>query len=105
METFGPVRSLRVLAATLSGEVEALAVLATDARRAASALVTLEPERPFRPHLTVARARSAQGDRLLGRCQAALGQALEVREVALIRSETQATGAVHTELARWTLPV
>ena len=107
VETFGPSRSPKVLATTLSGEVEALRALVTDARRAANAMVTLEPERPFRPHLTVARARSAHGDRMLGRCRTALDHALDggfvLREVALMQSETRATGAVHSELARWTL--
>jgi 2'-5' RNA ligase len=108
VETFGPSRSPRVLAATLAGEVEALQALIVDARRAAEALVQLEPERPFRPHLTVARARSTHGDLLLGRCRAALGHALDgafvLRDVALMRSDTLATGAVHTELERWALP-
>ncbi len=108
VETFGPPRSPRVLAATLAGEVEALQALATDARRAVETLVQLEPERPFRPHLTVARARSAHGDVLLGRCRAALGHALDggfvLRDVALVRSETLSTGAVHAELERWALP-
>ena len=107
VETFGPARSPRVLATTLSGDVEGLHGLVLDARRAAEPTVQLEPERPFRPHLTVARARSAHGDLLLGRCRTALAQGLRgafvLREVALMRSETLATGAVHTELERWTL--
>ena len=107
METFGPARSPRVLATTLTGDVAALQALVGDARRAAAPLVQLEPERPFRPHLTVARARSAQGDRLLGRCRSALAQGLrgtfDLREVALFESKTMASGAVHTELQRWTL--
>ena len=70
-------------------------------------LVPLEAERPFRPHLTVARARSAHGDLLLGRCRTALARGLEgefvLREVALMKSDTLPGGAVHTALARWTL--
>lgn len=107
-ETFGPPRSPRVLATTLSGDVEALHALVIDARRAAEAMVQLEPERPFRPHLTVARARSAHGDPLLGRCRSALAQGLRgefvLGDVALMKSDTLTTGAVHTELERWTLP-
>lgn len=107
VETFGPPRAPRVLAVSLAGDVERLQALVDAARRAASALVPLDPERPFRPHLTVARARSAQGDLLLGRCRTALGHALDgafvLRDVALMRSETLPTGAVHTALARWTL--
>lgn len=107
VETFGPPRSPRVLAVTLAGEVEGLQALVGDARQAASPLVPLEPDRPFRPHLTVARARSDHGDFLLGRCRTALVRGLEggfiLREVSLNRSETLASGAVHTELERWTL--
>jgi 2'-5' RNA ligase len=108
METFGPSRSPRVLATALTGDVAALQGLVSDARHAAEPLVPLEPERPFRPHLTVARSGSARGDVLLGRCRSALTKGLEgrfvLREVALFKSETLPTGAVHTALARWTLP-
>ena len=108
VETFGPSRSPRVLATTLGGDVEALHALVTDARRAAETVVPLEPARPYRPHLTVARARSAHGDKLLGRCRTALVHALDGRfvlhEVALMKSDTLASGAVHTTLARWALP-
>ncbi|HVP60110.1 MAG TPA: RNA 2',3'-cyclic phosphodiesterase [Myxococcaceae bacterium] len=108
VETFGPARSPRVLATTLGGDLVALHALIIDARQAAEPLVELEPERPFHPHLTVARARSARGDLLLGRCRMALGHALDggfvLRDVALVRSDTLATGAVHTEFERWTLP-
>lgn len=107
METFGPSRTPRVLATALAGEVEGLRSLVADARQVVQALVPLEPERPFRPHLTVARARSARGDPLLGRCRTALGARLEgsfrLEDVALVRSETFATGAVHTILERWQL--
>ena len=107
-ETFGPTRSPRVLATTLEGDIEELHALVTDARRAVEPMVALEPERPFHPHLTVARARSSHGDVLLGRCRSALAQGLEgrfvLREVALMKSDTLAGGAVHTTLARWALP-
>src|SRR5262249_14735757 len=108
METFGPSSSPHVLATTLTGDVRGLQDLVVDARRAAEPLVALEPERQFRPHLTVARSRSARGDVLLGRCRSALTGGLEgtfvLREVALFKSETLPRGAVHTALARWTLP-
>lgn len=107
VETFGPTRSPRVLATTLVGDVGELHALVTDARHTAEPLVPLEAERPFRPHLTVARARSTHGDLLLGRCRSALARGLEgafvLREVALMRSDTLPGGAVHTALARWTL--
>jgi 2'-5' RNA ligase len=107
VETFGPTRSPKVLATTLAGDLEELHALVTDARNAAEPLVPVEAERPFRPHLTVARARSTHGDLLLGRCRSALARGLEgafvLREVALMKSDTLPGGAVHTALARWTL--
>ena len=107
VETFGPTRSPRVLATTLEGDVDGLHRLVTDARQAAEPLVPLEAERPFRPHLTVARSRSAHGDIILGRCRSALAAGLEggfvLRDIALVKSDTLASGAVHTELARWSL--
>jgi len=107
VETFGPSRSPRVLATTLAGDVEELHSLVADARHAAEPLVPLETERQFRPHLTVARARSPRGDVLLGRCRSALVRGLDgafdLREIALMKSDTLPGGAVHTALARWTL--
>jgi 2'-5' RNA ligase len=107
VETFGPSRSPRVLAVTLAGDIDGLHALVLESRRAVEPVVSLDPERPFRPHLTVARARSAHGDLLLGRCRTALGHALDggfvLRDVALMRSDTLPTGAVHTALARWSL--
>jgi 2'-5' RNA ligase len=107
VETFGPTRSPTVLATTLAGDVEALGALVSDVRRAAEPLVPLEAERPFRPHLTVARARSTHGDLLLGRCRSALVRGLEgafvLRHIALMKSETLPGGALHTALSRWTL--
>ena len=107
VETFGPSRSPRVLATTLAGDVEELHSLVADARHAAEPLVPLETERQFRPHLTVARARSPHGDVLLGRCRSALVRGLDgafdLREIALMKSDTLPGGAVHTALARWTL--
>lgn len=107
VETFGPSRSPRVLATTLAGDVEALQTLVTDARTVAEPVVTLGAERAFRPHLTVARARSARGDLLLGRCRSALAGGLHgafiLRDIALMKSDTLVSGAVHTPLARWTL--
>jgi 2'-5' RNA ligase len=107
VETFGPPRSPRVLATTLAGDLDALHALVTDARRAAEPVVPLEHEHPFRPHLTVARARSAHGDPRLGRCRSALSRGLHgafvLRDVALMKSDTLPGGAVHTELAHWTL--
>jgi 2'-5' RNA ligase len=107
METFGPPRAPRVLAASLAGEIDGLQALVEDARRRLAAFLPPEPERPFRPHLTVARSRSHGGDPMLGRCRAALTQsvtgAFRLERIGLFRSETRPGGAVHTALQTWTL--
>jgi 2'-5' RNA ligase len=107
METFGPPRAPRVLAASLGGEVDGLQALVEEARRAVQTSLPLEPPRPFRPHLTVARSRTQGGDPLLGRCRMALAASLSgafrLERIALFRSETLSAGAVHTPLETWTL--
>jgi RNA 2',3'-cyclic 3'-phosphodiesterase len=107
MDTFGPARSPRVLAASLGGEVDRLGALVDDGRAAVEPSVALEPPRPFRPHLTVARSRGQGGDPLLARCRTALATSLSgafrLERIVLFRSETLPGGAVHTPLASWTL--
>ena len=107
MEILGPPRSPRVLAASLRGEVRGLQSLVEDARAAVEASVTLEPPRPFRPHLTVARSRGQSGDPLLARCRAVLAEsiagAFRLERIVLFRSETLPGGAVHTPIEAWTL--
>jgi len=109
MATFGPPRAPRVLAASLGGEIAELQSLVEDARGRLEASVPLEPPRPFRPHLTVARSRSHGGDPMLARCRAALDQGIPGRfrleRIGLFRSETRPGGAVHTALQSWTLGV
>jgi 2'-5' RNA ligase len=105
--TFGPPRRPRVLVADLAGEVAALGALCDDAIREARQWVALETDRPFHPHVTLARARSAGGDPLLGRCKTALAESLSgefvLERLTLFRSETLPGGASHTPLAAWLL--
>jgi 2'-5' RNA ligase len=105
--TFGPPRRPRVLVAELGGEVAALGALCDDALREARQWVTLERDRPFHPHVTLARARSAGGDPLLGRCKTALAESLSgefvLERLTLFRSEMPPGGASHTPLAAWLL--
>lgn len=107
METFGPARAPRVLAASLGGEVEGLQALVDAARAAVAAWVRLEPARPFRPHLTVARSGAHGGDQLLDRCRTALdgnvSGAFRLERIVLFRSETLPGGPVHIPLETWTL--
>jgi RNA 2',3'-cyclic 3'-phosphodiesterase len=106
-QTFGPPRRPRVLVANLGGEVDALGALCADAVAAARQRVAVETDRPFHPHVTLARARSAAGDPLLGRCKAALAESLSgdfvLERLTLFRSETLAAGATHIPLAAWLL--
>ncbi|MFN8025188.1 MAG: RNA 2',3'-cyclic phosphodiesterase [Acidimicrobiia bacterium] len=65
-----------------------------------------EPEdRPFRPHLTVARAPRPTDLRAAVAAidDAGPGPAWTAHEVVLFDSDTRATGAVHTEIARVSL--
>jgi 2'-5' RNA ligase len=105
--TFGPPRRPRVLAAELTGDLQGLGDLFADATHEVHHLVPIESDRPFRPHVTLARARSSHGDPLLGRCRTALNEALwgefVLERLTLYRSELLASGAVHTALAAWLL--
>ena len=62
--------------------------------------------RPFRPHLTVARLRSAKGARRLARLHSERGfdwYAVKVTELCVMRSELSSEGSSYTALARYQL--
>jgi 2'-5' RNA ligase len=62
-----------------------------------------QDERPFHPHLTIARIRHSQGTRHLSELHQELGcdeMAVEVTEVCLIRSELSSAGSRYTIIAR-----
>jgi 2'-5' RNA ligase len=107
METFGAHRAPHVLAASLGGEVSGLQALVDAAREAVERSVPLEPTRPFRPHLTVARSRGQGGDPLLARCRTAVGGSISggfrLERMVLYRSQTLPSGVVHTPIQTWTL--
>jgi 2'-5' RNA ligase len=97
-------RRPRVLWVGVGGEVAALARLAGAVAAALEPLGFPPEERPFHPHLTLARVRSPRG---LGRLVAALEAAGEpdlgawtVREVVLYRSRLRPGGAVYEALGR-----
>lgn len=88
----------------VGGDARALAALQRDVRLGLAPLGHDPEARPFRPHLTLARVRSA-------RVRAALTAALRelpplepvewrVADVALMASELRPAGAVHTSLRR-----
>lgn len=97
--TFGGQRP-RVVHTTLAGDLDALRALQ---RRVAVALNHLE-ERPFSPHITLARV--PRPDRTTGPAiAAALARPLDVaappltvERISLMRSELRPAGAVYTEL-------
>jgi RNA 2',3'-cyclic 3'-phosphodiesterase len=63
-------------------------------------------QRPFHPHLTIARLRKPQGSRQLAIIHKELGfdrETVLASDLALIRSELQSDGARHTTVARHAL--
>jgi RNA 2',3'-cyclic 3'-phosphodiesterase len=106
---FGPVHHPTVLFAELAGDTPGLQALATDVRRTLGArpLGTPSLEKPFHPHLTLARARARGGDTALRRCHRFL-RALDLGEflldrLVLFRSDLQAVGRRHTPVAEFPL--
>jgi 2'-5' RNA ligase len=79
--------------------VAGLEVLAGAVRSATAHLDTSGDTRPFRGHLTLARARRPGG--LKGLRAAPLSMEWEVGEIVAVESELRSTGAVHEVLAAW----
>lgn len=106
---FPDLRNPRVLWLGLSGPVETLVRLAADTDAALHSLGFPREERPFSPHLTLARIK--EQSREVGRAVAGSGIAserlqvghLDVRTVSLMRSELRPGGAVYTRL--WAIPL
>jgi RNA 2',3'-cyclic 3'-phosphodiesterase len=103
---FGRPQTPDVLFAELAGDVAGLRALEADVQGALGPWRSADGRR-FYPHLTLARARSRQGDAALLRCQRALrAQALGaflLERLVLFRSELLPTGSRHTPLAEFPL--
>ena len=104
---FPSVRRARVLGIALAEKTGALARLAAAAEAQARA-IGLEPEeRPFRPHVTLARLRRPWPPAAVERFRAAVADARlpgwDAREVVLYASRLGPGGAQHTPLARFEL--
>jgi 2'-5' RNA ligase len=106
---FGRPHAPSLLFAELDGDLQGLRLLELDVRSAVGLQrVAGGPSREaFHPHLTLARARSRQGDAALRRCQRALRhQALGtflLERLALFQSELGSAGPAYTPLAEFPL--
>lgn len=95
----------RVLWADVADEHGGLTVLATAVRESLSAVGIVIDDRPFRAHLTVARAR--RGQRVPHVRAAVTAPGLPARwtvdRIALMASQPQDGGSVYRDLATWPL--
>jgi 2'-5' RNA ligase len=105
---FPQMRALRVLWVGVAGEE--LMTLQSHVERAVTALAPHQEEKPFHPHLTLARARS----RPLGLSQEEIGVlqtwnlpswTWEVNSFELMRSDTSPSGPVYSVLQSYALEV
>lgn len=102
--SFGRPRRPRVLWASVGGDIDALAAVQRDVVAALARLGFAPEDRPFTPHVTLARAREQGGDAGLAACAEALkarelGES-RVDEVIVYRSDLSAGGPSYTALAR-----
>lgn len=92
-----------------SGHPQGVAVLAAAVDRALVTIGFLPEDRPFSPHLTLARIKDR--GREMGKALQELGWldapqpagSLHVRSVSLMKSDLHPSGAVHTRLHEWPL--
>ena len=101
---FGTRKAPRVLWIGLAGEIDALGRLQQDVAQRMEALGFEMEKRPFKPHLTLARARELRGDPALARCVEELegksfGKA-RVTELILFESKLSPKGAQYTPLVK-----
>jgi 2'-5' RNA ligase len=98
--TFGSSKKPRVLWLGLAGDIEPLARLQASVSSEVSKLGFVPEDRPFAPHLTLARARDPHGDPGLARCRDALAEfdcgEGTVAALTLYRSELSPKGAKYT---------
>jgi RNA 2',3'-cyclic 3'-phosphodiesterase len=100
---------LRVVWAGLGAGREALVALAAALARELEARGFPAEERPFSPHLTLARARDPRGSKEAARAVAALAPSVgafgtqPVEALVLVRSDLGAGPPVHTPLGRFPL--
>lgn len=106
---FPAPRRPRVLWLGLEGELDALSALAGAVERASVPLGFAAEERPFRPHITVARVRPEQQATISGledhfaRLAALPPIPFRVEHLALIRSQLRRDGPLYTAVRRFAL--
>ncbi|XXT15286.1 RNA 2',3'-cyclic phosphodiesterase [Sorangium sp. So ce429] len=102
---FGTRRRPRVLWLGVGGAVGALTAIHRDLEQTLSMSTGYVPEdRPFEPHLTLARSRDPRGDPALDACAQAIGNVdfgeTRIEEIIVYQSEMTPKGARYTALAR-----
>ena len=101
---FGSPRRPRVLWTGIDGDVAALAAVQGDVAASLARVGLARENRPFHPHLTLARARDLRGDPGLAACARALADARlgaqPVTAIVLYESRLGHGGARHSALAR-----
>ncbi len=102
---FGTRRRPRVLWLGVGGAVAALTAIHRDLEQTLSMSTGYVPEdRPFAPHLTLARSRDPRGDPALDSCAQAVGNVdfgeTRIEEIIVYQSEMTPKGARYTALAR-----
>ena len=107
--TFGSVNRPQVLWIALTGDVEELSVLQQQVEGGLEPLGFSREQRPFAPHLTLARVRPESARAVAAPLREALDAVrpplarLDVREVSLMRSFLRLGGAVYQAVATFPL--
>ena len=100
---FPDIRRPRVVFLEIKGDVDKLASLQKKIESALAAIGFPEETRPFRPHLTLGRIRSAKGtaelEKELGKSDFYTAGQFAAKELCLFKSDLTPHGAVYTQVA------
>jgi 2'-5' RNA ligase len=102
LEAFPSVQDARVVVVELVDGENALSKLAAKVEKLARKVGVLEDERPYKPHVTLARLKRPYDARKWLRPELTEGAGLcQVTHLTLYRSELEPEGALHVPLARF----